>query len=73
MVRLRGSALIGHASVATQLDWCRAGGVHRAIFTHCGSGVVRSDAKRVEALVGSLGRERGIIARVAYDGLTIRL
>lgn len=73
LVRNRGPVLIGHASVATQLDWCRAGGVARAIFTHCGSGVVRSVPSRVEAVVQSLGRERGVDASLAHDGLTIRL
>lgn len=41
------------------------------MFTHCGSGLVRSKARSVDALVHSLGRERGIDARVAYDGLTM--
>lgn len=72
-VRSRGPVLIGHASVATQLDWCRTGGVARAIFTHCGSAVVRSAPRRVEALVRSLGRVRGVDASLAHDGLTIRL
>jgi phosphoribosyl 1,2-cyclic phosphodiesterase len=71
LLRSRGPVLIGHASVATQLDWCRAAGLRRAIFTHCGSGVVRSPARRAEAVVRSLGRERGIDARLAHDGLAL--
>jgi len=73
LVRARGPVLIGHASVATQLDWCRAGDVGRAIFTHCGSGVVRAVPNRVDAVVRSLGRARGIEASLAYDGRTLRL
>ena len=73
LVRSRGPVLIGHAGVATQLDWCKTGGVDRAIFTHCGSGIVRSPPSRVEALVQSFGHVRGITARLAHDGLTIRL
>ena len=73
MVRTRGPALIGHASIATQLDWCRSSGVTRAVFTHCGSGVVRSAPTQAEAVVRSLGRDRGVQARLAYDGLTMRL
>ena len=73
LVRARGSVVIGHASVAAQLDWCKANSVKRAVFTHCGSGLVRADANRVEADVRSLGRDRGVHARVAYDGLTARL
>jgi len=72
LVRRRGRVLIGHASVATQLDWCRAGGVPRAIFTHCGSAIVRSAQRRVEDIVESLGRVRGVEAALAYDGLTMR-
>jgi phosphoribosyl 1,2-cyclic phosphodiesterase len=72
LVRSRGSVAIGHASVATQLDWCRLGGVSRAIFTHCGSGIVRSAARHVATVVRSLGRDRGVDARLAHDGLTIR-
>jgi hypothetical protein len=63
----------GHASVATQLEWCRAGGVARAIFTHCGSGIVRSTSNRSDAIVQSLGRARGVEASLAYDGLMLRL
>lgn len=73
LVRSRGAVLIGHASVATQLDWCQAGLVRRAIFTHCGSGVVRSAPGRVDAIVRLLGRSRGVKASVTYDGVTIRL
>jgi phosphoribosyl 1,2-cyclic phosphodiesterase len=73
LVRHRGPVLIGHASVATQLDWCSAGGVARAIFTHCGSGIVRSAPHQGKAIVQSLGRARGVAASLACDGLTVRL
>ena len=73
LVKQRGPVLIGHAGVASQLDWCRAAGVPRAIFTHCGSGIVRSSAGRAESVVESLGRVRGIDAALAYDGLTMRV
>lgn len=71
LVRRRGRLLIGHASIATQLDWCRAGGVARAIFTHCGSAIVRSAPGHVKGITRSLGRVRGVDAALAYDGLTI--
>src|SRR5262245_32347445 len=35
-VRKAGDALVGHATVRTQLGWCRAEGVSKAVFTHCG-------------------------------------
>lgn len=71
LVRQRGPAVIGHASVIAQLEWCRASGVARAVFTHCGSGIVRADTGEIEALVRSLARTRGVSARVAYDGMAL--
>lgn len=71
LVRQRGPVVIGHASMATQLDWCKTGGVRRAVFTHCGSAIVRAKGRSADRLVHSLGRERGIDARLAYDGLTM--
>ena len=40
-------------------------------FVHCGSGVIRSKARRVEAVVHAPGRERSIAVRLARDGLTM--
>lgn len=73
MVRVRDHALIGHAPILAQLDWCAAEGVPRAIFTHCGSGIVKGDTRRIEARVKTLGRERGVAASVAYDRLSLSL
>ena len=73
MVRVRDHVLIGHAPVTAQLDWCAAEGVRRAIFTHCGSGIVKGDTRRITARIRTLGRERGVAASVAYDGLKVSL
>jgi phosphoribosyl 1,2-cyclic phosphodiesterase len=73
MVRQRNHEAIGHAPVFKQLAWCKEEGVKRAIFTHCGSEIVRSDARVVSARIRKLGLEQGIDARVADDGLTITL
>jgi phosphoribosyl 1,2-cyclic phosphodiesterase len=73
LLRHRGRVVIGHASVATQLDWCETHGVGRAIFTHCGSGIVRSAAGQGDATVRSLGLTRGVRAKLAHDGLTMRV
>jgi phosphoribosyl 1,2-cyclic phosphodiesterase len=74
IVRRRNGAPIGHASIRTQLDWCAEAGVRRAVFTHCGSEIVRSDARAAAAKVAALGRERGVEAGIASDGmeLTVR-
>jgi ribonuclease BN (tRNA processing enzyme) len=69
LLRTRGSVLIGHASVRTQLGWCAAAGVRRAVLTHCGSPIVRSEPRKVALAVRALGREHSINARVAHDGM----
>lgn len=60
VLRLRGSVLIGHATIGRQFAWCRGAGVRRAIFTHCGSGIVRSDPQDIEA---KIGRRRARVRR----------
>ncbi len=73
MVRRRDHALIGHAPIAAQLGWCKEEGVREAIFTHCGSGIVKSDARKIAARIADLGKAHGVEARIAYDGLTLTL
>jgi len=73
MVRRRSRELIGHATIGAQLVWCRLEGVGRAIFTHCGSEIVRSDARVIAARIRKLGFEQGVDARVADDGLMLPL
>jgi phosphoribosyl 1,2-cyclic phosphodiesterase len=67
MVRKKNTAWIGHTSITTQLDWCAQADVRRAIFTHCGSPIVRGDPRVLNALVHRLGRERGVDACLACD------
>ena len=71
-MRHRGGGRIGHASIREQLDWCAAEGVPRAIFTHCGSQVVR-DHDGAHERVAALGHERGVAAEVARDGLELTM
>ncbi len=73
IMRRRDGEKIGHAPIRTQLDWCRAEGITRAIFTHCGSQIVGGDGRIIGSLVSRLGRERGIEARIAHDGMRICL
>ena len=73
ILRQRDGKPIGHSAIVTQLGWCRREGVRRAIFTHCGSGIVRSEATSARAAVRSLGHASGVDARLAHDGLKIDL
>jgi phosphoribosyl 1,2-cyclic phosphodiesterase len=68
MVRKQKGTMVGHAPVTTQLGWCAKAHVRRAIFTHCGSPVVRGDARVLNALVHQIGHEHGVDARLASDG-----
>jgi hypothetical protein len=68
MVRKKNGTMVGHAPVTTQLGWCAKAHVPRAIFTHCGSPVVRGDARPLNALMRRIGREHGIAASLARDG-----
>ncbi len=65
--------LIGHAPIRSQLDWCRAQRVMRALFTHCGLQIVGGDERVLGALVRRLGRDRGVKARIAHDGMELNL
>jgi phosphoribosyl 1,2-cyclic phosphodiesterase len=73
ILRRRGRAVIGHTSIRTQLDWCKAERVKIAYFTHCGREIVTGDARRVGLVVGRLGAERRVEAHVAHDGLRLVL
>jgi phosphoribosyl 1,2-cyclic phosphodiesterase len=73
IVRRRGQTVIGHTSIRTQLDWCKAERVEIAYFTHCGSEIVTGDARRVGHVVSRLGAERGVEVRVAHEGLRLVL
>jgi len=73
MVRQRDGGAIGHVPIFKQLQWCREEGVKRAIFTHCGSEIVRGDARVISTHIRKLGLEEGVEASVADDGLTLAL
>jgi ribonuclease BN (tRNA processing enzyme) len=71
LIRRRGSVDIGHATVGTQLEWCAAAGVRDAVFTHCGSRVVRSEPSEIAVALAAMARACGVRARFAFDGLTM--
>ena len=73
LVRRRQEHLIGHTPVRTQLTWCGKTGVPRAVFTHCGTRIVTGDERRIGAKLRDWGRERGVDARLAHDGMELIL
>ena len=70
ILRRRDGHPIGHASIKAQLDWCADCGVPQAVFTHCGSEILRDEADAATR-VERLARERAMRAEIAYDGLEL--
>jgi phosphoribosyl 1,2-cyclic phosphodiesterase len=68
MVRKKRGTFIGHAPMVTQLGWCELAGIHYAVFTHCGSAILREDRCRIDAVVREIGCDHGIETRLASDG-----
>jgi phosphoribosyl 1,2-cyclic phosphodiesterase len=68
MVRRQRRTVIGHAPISSQLDWCEKVDVRQVIFTHCGSPIVRGDARKLNAALRRMGRQHGVEARFACDG-----
>jgi len=73
ILRRRGDAFIGHASIRMQLEWCRDEGVPGAVFTHCGTQIVSGNERVMNETVASLGRQFGVAAKIAFDGMEILL
>ena len=73
IIRRKGAIIFGHTTVRAQIGWCKKEKVPRAIFTHCGSQIVEGDERVLGAQVRRLGRAAGVDARIAYDGLEIKL
>jgi len=65
----RSGELIGHATVAQQLTWCRKEGVPKMIVTHCGSDIVGGDERSVGAELRRLAGDRGVEVEIAHDGM----
>ncbi len=62
LVRRHAGTVIGHARIATQLNWCRRSGVSRVIFTHLGKETISLEARFVEDHPEVV---------LAYDGLQV--
>jgi phosphoribosyl 1,2-cyclic phosphodiesterase len=71
LVRKRNTALIGHAPITVQLQWCKEESISRAFFTHCGSQIVTGDKKATTEKIRMLGRELSIDVQIADDGVEI--
>jgi phosphoribosyl 1,2-cyclic phosphodiesterase len=73
MIRRQGDRLTGHTTIRAQLGWCEKNGVPYAIFTHCGQQIVADDERKLAAQLRRWGRQRGVEAGFAYDGMELIL
>ncbi len=64
---------LGHASVATQLEWCANAKVTRAVFTHCGEELIGDQASAFEEEIQVLGEKLGVETLIAWDGMELKL
>jgi phosphoribosyl 1,2-cyclic phosphodiesterase len=62
----------GHASIREQLSWCADANVGQAVFTHCGSPVIRMSEAEAAAALENLARAFGIPSSLAHDQQQIR-
>lgn len=65
--------LVGHATIAQQLTWCRKEGVPKMIVTHCGRDIVAADEREAGARLRRLAGERGVEVEIAHDGMELVL
>jgi ribonuclease BN (tRNA processing enzyme) len=74
LVRRRGAKLFGHTTISAQLGWCAHAGISRAIFTHCGSGIVAGDERKLGPKLRRMARRKGVKhAEIAHDGMVVSL
>lgn len=73
IIRKRGEALIGHASIRDQLEWCREESIPRAVFSHCGSQIVKGDPIEMQSRLKALAAGSGVQPVIAHDGIRIVL
>lgn len=73
IIRYSDGIPVGHTTIQEQIEWCKKVRIPRAIFTHCGSQIVKSDPQEIEAKVHNYGQIYGIDASIAHDGMHITL
>jgi phosphoribosyl 1,2-cyclic phosphodiesterase len=64
---------LGHASVATQLEWCANAKVTRTVFTHCGEELIGDQAIGFAEEIQVLGEKLGVETLIAWDGMELKL
>lgn len=73
LMRKKNNTIWGHAPITRQLDWCAQENIKRAIFTHCGSEIVKHAEECTQKKVEQLEKEYNISIQIAYDGFTLQI
>jgi phosphoribosyl 1,2-cyclic phosphodiesterase len=73
IMRKHGNYKMGHASIAQQVAWCADAGITKALFTHCGSQLVRMSWQEIERTSAQLSAVYGVDVRIAYDGFSCKV
>lgn len=63
--------LIGHTTIRDQLVWCKTEGIRSAVFTHCGSGIVKGDADSIRERLRQWAERYNLTIEIAYDGMEL--
>lgn len=71
IIRYKDGKPFGHASMKSQIVWCAQEGVLRAIFTHCGSQIVKKEGRILRDKLCSFGVEYGVDVSLAHDGMIV--
>ncbi len=73
LVRDKEGIPTGHSPIKDQLAWCQQLAVPQAIFTHCGSEIVKSDLTTIATKIAQLELSYKVKTRIAIDGSTFTL
>lgn len=73
IIRKHEGYAMGHASIKEQLSWCNHERVPCALFTHCGSQIVRGNFEVMQQKIELLGAKVGVKAGLAYDNFLYKV
>jgi phosphoribosyl 1,2-cyclic phosphodiesterase len=71
IIRMHDKIPMGHTTIKNQIEWCSKEGIRKAIFTHCGSQIVKGDGRTLGAKIRAIGKAYGVNVKIAYDGMKI--
>lgn len=73
LIRKKDHEPTGHSPISDQLAWCHKYKVPQAIFTHCGSEIVKGDTQEIQAKIQELAQTYSVKTCVAIDGFVFTL